>query len=242
MTIRLEDYHFYQHAGVDLGALRDAWEKNASYGRTAAGGSTIPMQLARNLFLTPRKTYFRKYMEIFIALEMDFIMPKDRILELYLNNIEWGKGVFGIGAASSYYYKAGVSGLGLDELRRLVTIITNPLRYDVQTFYKSAQMAQRYAFLETRFPDPSAEPMGSGSFTPEIEAQITGPGKKEAGSAPGPTGAGPPAPAASPASQPVAGGIISGDDSASAPPPREIPNAAPEIKIVTPQPTAAAPW
>jgi monofunctional glycosyltransferase len=161
MAIRLEDYHFYQHAGVDLGALREAWQINASIGRTAVGGSTIPMQLARNLFLTPRKTYFRKYMEALIALEMDLVMPKDRILELYLNYIEWGKGIFGIGAASSYYYGTGVGALGLDELRRLVTIITNPLRYDVQTFSRSVQMAQRYAFLESRFPDPSAEPSGA---------------------------------------------------------------------------------
>ena len=158
MVIRLEDYRFYSHHGVDLGAIRDAWTINSSIGRTAVGGSTIPMQLARNLFLTPRKTYFRKYMEAIIAVEMSLILPKDRILELYLNVIEWGKGVFGIGAASAYYFKTGVGGLGLDELRRLATIITNPLRYDVQTFSKSAQMSQRYAYLLSRFPDPTAEP------------------------------------------------------------------------------------
>ena len=158
MVIRLEDYHFYSHHGVDLGAIRDAWTINSSIGRTAVGGSTIPMQLARNLFLTPRKTYLRKYMEAIIAVEMSLIIPKDRILELYLNVIEWGRGVFGIGAASAYYFKTGVGGLSLDELRRLATIITNPLRYDVQTFSKSAQMSQRYAYLLSRFPDPGAEP------------------------------------------------------------------------------------
>jgi monofunctional biosynthetic peptidoglycan transglycosylase len=158
MVIRLEDHHFYSHRGVDLGAIRDAWMINASIGRTAVGGSTIPMQLARNLFLTPRKTYLRKYIEALIAVEMSLILPKDRILELYLNEIEWGKGIFGIGAASAYYFKTGVGGLGLDELRRLATIITNPLRYDVSTFSRSAQMSQRYAYLLSRFPDPSAEP------------------------------------------------------------------------------------
>lgn len=158
MVVRLEDYRFYSHHGVDLGAIRDAWMINSSIGRTAVGGSTIPMQLARNLFLTPRKTYLRKYMEALIALEMSLVLPKDRILELYLNVIEWGKGVFGIGAASAYYFKTGVGGLGLDELRRLATIITNPLRYDVQSFSKSAQMSQRYAYLLSRFPDPTSEP------------------------------------------------------------------------------------
>jgi monofunctional biosynthetic peptidoglycan transglycosylase len=159
MVIRLEDYRFYSHHGIDLGAIREAWSINNSMGRTAVGGSTIPMQLARNLFLTPRKTYLRKYMEALIALELTLILPKDRILELYLNCIEWGRGVFGIGAASAYYYRTGVGGLGLDEFRRLATIITNPLRYDVQSFSRSAQMSQRYAYLLSRFPDPEAAPV-----------------------------------------------------------------------------------
>jgi membrane peptidoglycan carboxypeptidase len=157
MVVRLEDYRFYQHPGVDLGALRDALMINASIGRTVVGGSTIPMQLARNLFLTPRKTYFRKYIEAIIALEMDLILPKDRILELYLNCIEWGKGVFGIGTAAAYYYHTGVADLSLDELRRLVTIITSPLRYNVETFGKSRQMVERYNYLVSRFPDPAVE-------------------------------------------------------------------------------------
>jgi monofunctional biosynthetic peptidoglycan transglycosylase len=171
MVIRLEDYRFYQHHGVDFGALRDAWKINESIRRTAVGGSTIPMQLARNLFLTPRKTYFRKYVESIIAIEMDFILPKDRILELYLNCIEWGKGVFGIGAASVHYYKTGVGGLGLDEMRRLVTIITNPLRFNVQTFSRSAQMTERYAYLVSRFPDPTSEPPALGPVAPLPDPQ-----------------------------------------------------------------------
>jgi monofunctional biosynthetic peptidoglycan transglycosylase len=175
MVIRLEDYRFYRHGGIDLGAIRDAWQINAAIGRTAVGGSTIPMQLARNLFLTPRKTYARKYVEAIIAVEMDMILPKDRILELYLNCIEWGKGVFGIGAASAYYYQSGVGNLGLDEIRRLVTIITNPLRYNVQTYYRSHQMAERYAYLLSRFPDPSSEPVETGAVAPMPDAPETEP-------------------------------------------------------------------
>jgi len=173
MVIRLEDYRFYSHHGVDLGAIREAWSINSSIGRTAVGGSTIPMQLARNLFLTPRKTYLRKYSEALIAVEMSLILPKDRMLELYLNVIEWGKGVFGIGAASAYYYKTGVGGLDLDELRRLATIITNPLRYDVQSFTRSAQMSQRYAYLLSRFPDPASEPTDrEGTVAPLPDAPL----------------------------------------------------------------------
>jgi monofunctional biosynthetic peptidoglycan transglycosylase len=162
MVIRLEDYHFYNHAGIDLGAIRDAYLIDKSIGYPLYGGSTIPQQLARNLFLTPRKTYLRKYSEALIAIEMDLFMPKNRILELYLNCIEWGKGIYGIGAASYYYYGTSVTSLSLDQLRRLVTIITNPLRFNVNTFEKSRQMRERYDYLLSRFPDPQAEPMEPG--------------------------------------------------------------------------------
>ena len=171
MVVRLEDYRFYSHHGVDLGALRDAWMINASIGRTVVGGSTITMQLARNLFLTPRKTYTRKYLEALIALEMNLIVPKDRQLELYLNYIEWGRGIFGIGAASAYYYRTGVGGLGLDEMRRLATIITNPLRYNVRTFFHSPQMSQRYSYLLSRFPDPSAQPTDDWPVAPVPDSE-----------------------------------------------------------------------
>lgn len=207
MVMRLEDYRFYEHRGVDLGAIRDAWTINSSIGRTVVGGSTIPMQLARNLFLTPRKTYFRKYVEAIIAVEMDLILPKDRILELYLNCIEWGKGVFGIGAASAYYYKTGVGNLSLDEMRRLATIITNPLLYNVQTFQKSAQMAERYAYLVSRFPDPSAEPTGSEPVAPVPDAPVPeAPAAVEllpAAAAPSTIGSAAAAPSNTPSSLPV---------------------------------------
>ena len=177
MVIRLEDYRFYSHLGIDLGAIRDAYLVDRALGYPLYGGSTIPQQLARNLFLTPRKTYFRKYSEALIAIEMDLLMPKNRILELYLNCIEWGKGTFGIGAASLSVYGASVSSLGLDQMRRLATIITNPLRYSVQTFSGSRQMEERYAYLLNHFPDPApaetpedapvplAEPLGPHSPT-----------------------------------------------------------------------------
>ncbi len=162
MVIRLEDYRFYSHFGIDLGAIRDAYLVDRAIGYPLYGGSTIPQQLARNLFLTPRKTYLRKYSEVLIAIEMDLFMPKSRILELYLNCIEWGRGVYGIGAASYYYYGTSVASLSLDELRRLVTIITNPLRFNVNTFEKSRQMRERYEYLLSRFPDPQSEPTEPG--------------------------------------------------------------------------------
>jgi monofunctional biosynthetic peptidoglycan transglycosylase len=157
MLVRLEDMHFYTHHGIDLGAIRDAYRVNKAIGYVYAGASTIPQQLARTLFLSPRKTYFRKYVEALISIEMDFFLSKDRILELYLNYIEWGSGVFGIGAASSFYYQTKPAHLTLDEQRRLAAILTNPLRYNVSTFTKSRQMAGRYQYLLDKFPDPVPE-------------------------------------------------------------------------------------
>jgi monofunctional biosynthetic peptidoglycan transglycosylase len=142
---------------IDLGAIRDAYRVNKAIGYVYAGASTIPQQLARTLFLSPRKTYFRKYVEALISIEMDFFLSKDRILELYLNYIEWGSGVFGIGAASSFYYQTKPAHLTLDEQRRLAAILTNPLRYNVSTFTKSRQMAGRYQYLLDKFPDPVPE-------------------------------------------------------------------------------------
>jgi monofunctional biosynthetic peptidoglycan transglycosylase len=181
MVIRLEDYHFYSHIGIDLGAIRDAYLIDRSIGYPLYGGSTIPQQLARNLFLTPRKTYLRKYTEALIAIEMDTFVPKNRLLELYLNLIEWGKGVYGIGTASYYYYGTNVANLSLDELRRLVTIITNPLRFNVSTFQRSRQMQERYDYLLSRFPDPQAEPTEPGPPLGLPDQSPGGPGQPPPG-------------------------------------------------------------
>jgi membrane peptidoglycan carboxypeptidase len=155
MFIGLEDKKFYRHIGIDPAAIRDAYLVNKAIGYALYGGSTITQQLARTLFLTPRKSYFRKYVEALIALEMDLVLRKDRILELYLNYIEWGKDVYGIGAAAHAFYGRPLSRLSVDEFRRLVAILPNPLRYGVDTFSRSGQMAERYRYLVRNFPDPA---------------------------------------------------------------------------------------
>jgi monofunctional glycosyltransferase len=182
MVVRLEDFSFFRHHGIDLGAIRDAYLINKSIGYTLYGGSTIPQQLARNLLLTPRKTYFRKYLEAIIAVEMDLLLSKDRILELYLNNIEWGKGLFGIGSAALHYYGAPVGSLSVDQQRRLVTILTNPLRYSVSTFPRSRQMAARYRYLVSRFADPSDAPPVSEEPPAGAQEGVPGPGGPESAS------------------------------------------------------------
>ncbi len=147
MVVKVEDYRFYEHHGVDLEALRRAYQVNRKFGYARQGGSTITMQLARTLFLVPAKTYVRKYMEVLIALGLEAAIDKQRILELYLNYAEWGRGIFGIQAAARHYYGAGVQSLGTDRIRRLVTILANPLDYGVNDFWNNQHLAGRYRFL-----------------------------------------------------------------------------------------------
>jgi monofunctional biosynthetic peptidoglycan transglycosylase len=155
MVVRLEDRRFWIHRGIDLGAIREAYHYNQSLGYALYGGSTITQQLARNLFLTPRKTYLRKYVEALTALGLDLVLPKARILELYLNVIEWGRGTYGIGAASVRYYGVRPAGLTLDQQRRLIAVISNPLVYSVYKLGTSGQMTSRYDYLLRYYPDPA---------------------------------------------------------------------------------------
>jgi monofunctional biosynthetic peptidoglycan transglycosylase len=168
MVVRLEDGHFWTHPGIRLGAIRDAYRINRDIGYALYGGSTITQQLARNLFLTPRKTYFRKYIEALAALGMELVLPKARILELYLNVIEWGSGTFGIRAAAARYYGVAPASLGLDQQRRLVAVLPNPLRFTPFTLLANRQLASRYDYLVTRFPDA-----GSAAAAVVSESTVT---------------------------------------------------------------------
>ncbi len=102
MLVNLEDYTFYQHHGIDFEAIKGAVRVNKIIGYPLYGGSTITQQLARSLYLTTHKSYVRKYLEAIIALGLEAILGKERILELYFNYVEWGPGVFGIGAQSAH--------------------------------------------------------------------------------------------------------------------------------------------
>jgi monofunctional biosynthetic peptidoglycan transglycosylase len=184
MSVRLEDMNFYVHGGIDFAAIKNAYMVNKAIGYTLYGGSTIPQQLARTLFLTPRKSYFRKYLEALISIELDLLLSKQRLLELYLNNIEWGKGVFGIGAASLQFYGKLPAELSVDQLRRLVAILPNPLRYTVWDFSGSLEMRGRYQYLVSRFPDPrDAEPATAEDRALGAAAAQAAPAAPEDGSA-----------------------------------------------------------
>lgn len=152
MLVRLEDYTFYEHHGIDFAAIKDAIRVNRIVGWPMYGGSTITQQLARTLYLTPHKSYLRKYLEAIIALTMEPILGKERILELYLNYVEWGPGVWGIGAAAAYHFGKDARSLTVDEYRRLLTLLSSPVRYGVWNFDRNRLLAERYAYLVSRFP------------------------------------------------------------------------------------------
>jgi monofunctional biosynthetic peptidoglycan transglycosylase len=155
--LRLEDKRFYTHAGVDPAAIENAYTQNKRWGRVIMGGSTITQQTVRSLFLSPDKNFLRKYIEAVMAISFDAVMDKHRILELYLNYIEWGRGVYGIGAAALSQYKKPVSRLTYEEFTRLAAIIINPLRYNVNTLFQQRAMAARYQVLNVPLAQTAAD-------------------------------------------------------------------------------------
>lgn len=129
-VIAAEDAKFTDHEGFDWEGIQKAYEKNLKKGRIVAGGSTISQQLAKNLFLSTKRTPWRKLEEAVITLMLEQMMSKRRILEIYLNVIEWGNGVFGAEAAARHYYKTSAAGIGPEAAARLAAMIPNPRFYD----------------------------------------------------------------------------------------------------------------
>jgi len=128
--IASEDSTFVDHEGFDWNGIQLAIEKNRAKGKTVAGGSTITQQLAKNLFLSPEKSYLRKGQEAIITLMLEHMLDKERILELYLNVIEWGNGVFGAEAAARRYYGISAANLSAEQAAKLAAMAPNPRFYE----------------------------------------------------------------------------------------------------------------
>jgi monofunctional glycosyltransferase len=124
-----EDDMFYQHEGLDWEEIRAAWEQNLRRGHIRRGASTITQQVAKNLFLSPRKTLPRKLKEAVLAMRLEHRLGKRRILELYLNLAEWGPGLFGAEAASQHYFQKPASELSWEEAVALAAVLPSPLRH-----------------------------------------------------------------------------------------------------------------
>ncbi len=125
-VVLAEDQNFYRHRGIDWEATRLALESDIGKRRLRVGGSTITQQLAKNLYLSPARTPWRKLREMAIAIEMERVLPKERILELYLNAIEWGERCYGAEAASQRYFRHSAWSLSPPEAATLAAMIASP--------------------------------------------------------------------------------------------------------------------
>lgn len=159
-VIASEDDGFADHGGVDWEALEGAWKKNekaqaraAARGRTpkVIGGSTITQQLAKNLFLSGERNLVRKGQELVLTLMLEALLDKRRILEIYLNSVEWGEGLFGAQAAARHYFRTDVSRLGAFEAARLAVMLPAPKRFERQP--ASAYVMARAAVIAGRMND-----------------------------------------------------------------------------------------
>lgn len=129
-TVISEDDKFWQHSGFDLQSLEKALREDIKYRKLKYGGSTISQQLVKNLYLSPSKNPLRKLKEAILAWRIEKTLSKRRILEIYLNVIEWGDGIYGIEAASRVYYNKSSSTLTPDEACMLASVIPSPRRYN----------------------------------------------------------------------------------------------------------------
>jgi monofunctional glycosyltransferase len=132
-----EDSSFYQHGGFDFQEMENSFKSNLQKGKYARGGSTITQQLAKNLFLSKEKTLHRKFFEALITLRMEKILSKREILEKYLNVVQFGKDLYGIKAASQFYFKKSPAELSLPESAFLVFLLPSPEKYSRSYFQGS---------------------------------------------------------------------------------------------------------
>ncbi len=167
-VIASEDGTFTQHSGIWWESLEKAWEKNAKAKAVAeqrvqrranakiapvkiVGGSTITQQLAKNLFLSGERTFLRKGQEMLITVTLEALLSKSRILEIYLNSVEWGEGVFGAEAAAQHYFRKSAARLSDWEAARLAVMLPRPRYFEQRA--QSAYLANRAETIMARMGD-----------------------------------------------------------------------------------------
>ncbi len=125
-AVAAEDTHFYKHHGIDWQAVDQVIQQDLDEGRIVRGGSTITQQLVKNLFLTTSRSWIRKGFEFGLAPVAELVLSKQRILDLYLNVIEWGPGVYGAEAGAQYHYHTSAARLSREQAARMAAVIPNP--------------------------------------------------------------------------------------------------------------------
>jgi len=155
-----EDGKFCTHDGFDWRAIGDDWRRNQRGGQLL-GASTISMQTAKNLFLWPDRSWPRKGLEVYFTLLIELAWPKRRIMELYLNEVEWAPGIYGAEAAAQFHFKTPAAALSAPEAARLAAVLPNPRRWSAS--HPSAYIIARAGIIHARMPDvPVAMPLPCG--------------------------------------------------------------------------------
>ncbi len=155
-----EDARFCLHDGFDWKAIRGDWGRNQQGGRVL-GASTISMQTAKNLFLWPDRSWPRKGLEVYFTLLIELAWSKRRIMELYLNEVEWAPGVYGAEAASEFHFRKPASALSAAEAARLAAVLPNPRRWSASR--PSAYILARSSIIDARMPEvPVEKPLPCG--------------------------------------------------------------------------------
>ncbi|MCF8151969.1 MAG: monofunctional biosynthetic peptidoglycan transglycosylase [Burkholderiaceae bacterium] len=155
-VIAAEDDKFIDHEGFDWEGIQKAIEKNQKKGKVVAGGSTISQQLAKNLLLSPTKSMLRKGEEAIITVWIELLWDKRRILEVYLNVVEWGDGIFGAEAAARRYFGTSATRLDAEQAARLAVMLPAPRRYERNPY--SAYINGRAELILGRMPHAEVPP------------------------------------------------------------------------------------
>jgi monofunctional glycosyltransferase len=182
-----EDDKFWKHHGFDKEALQKAFEKNLESGKFKMGGSTISQQLTKNLYLTPAKNPVRKFKEAIITWRMEKTLSKRRILELYLNVVEWGDGIFGAEMAARRHFGKSAAALSAEEAAKLAAALPNPRRYRVDGSSRFVERRAKviYAIMAKRgIVVPEYEEVVATPPEPAIEEVKNSAYEKDAGPSP----------------------------------------------------------
>lgn len=130
-AIASEDDRFYEHHGFDFKAIEKAYYHNKKNSKKVRGASTISQQTAKNIFLWPARDWFRKFFEVYVTILIESLWSKQRILEVYLNVIEFGPGIYGVESASKHFFQKTASQLSASEASLLIAVLPRPLKYNV---------------------------------------------------------------------------------------------------------------
>jgi penicillin-binding protein 1A len=179
-VLATEDQRFFEHPGVDILGLGRAALKMVQTGTKSQGGSTITMQVARNFFLDRKKTFWRKFNEILLAIKIDQELPKEKILELYLNKIYLGNRAYGVGAAAQIYYGKNISELSIAELATIAGLPQAPSAHNPIANPKAAlkrrnhvleRLLEEKYISQTEYENAIAEPINASYHGPQITVE-----------------------------------------------------------------------